>query len=247
MIKSSTLIGLFCLISAGYMAQNMTKIPYPATRKSDQTDTYFGTTVADPYRWLEDDRSAETEAWVKAENKVTYDYLAKIPFREKIRDRLTHIWSFEKTGAPFKKGKYYFNYYNSGTQNQSTLMIREGITGTPRILLDPNTLSTEGTVSLSGLGISNDVKYLAYATSKAGSDWEEIRIMEIQSGKILDDKLSWVKFSSISWQGNGFYYSRFDAPVKGSELTAGNVNHKIYFHMAGTTQDQDKLIYEDKA
>jgi prolyl oligopeptidase len=125
-------------------------------------------------------------------------------------------------------------------------MIRNGITGTPRLLLDPNTLSADGTVSLSGLGISADVKYLAYATSKAGSDWEEIRVMEIQTGKILEDKLSWVKFSGISWQGNGFYYSRFDTPAKGSELTAGNVNHKVYFHIAGTSQDQDKLVYEDK-
>jgi prolyl oligopeptidase len=222
------------------------KITYPTTRKTDQTDTYFGTPVPDPYRWLENDRSAETEAWVKAENKVTYDYLSKIPFREKIRERLTKIWSFEKTGAPFKKGPYYFSYYNTGTQNQSILQIREGVNGHSRTLLDPNKLSDDGTVSLSGLGISKDVKYLAYATSKAGSDWEEIRVMDIQSGKILDDKLSWVKFSSIAWQGNGFYYSRFDAPEKGKELTAGNINHKIYYHLTGTAQDKDQLIYEDK-
>ncbi|MFI5150401.1 MAG: prolyl oligopeptidase family protein [Bacteroidia bacterium] len=248
MRKSALKLVLFLSIPALWNAQTPAKgtLTYPPSRKTDQTDIYFGTSVADPYRWLEDDRSAETEAWVKAENKVTNDYLGKIPYREKIRERLKHIWSFEKAGAPFKKGKYYFNYHNSGTQNQSVLMIRDGINGIPKVLLDPNKLSDEGTVSLSGIGISNDLKYLAYATSKAGSDWEEIRVMELESGKILEDKLNWVKFSSISWKGNGFYYSRFDAPIKGTELTAGNVNHKIYFHEAGTAQEKDKLIYEDK-
>ena len=223
------------------------KIHYPQTRKSDQKDVYFGTTIADPYRWLEDDRSAETEAWVKDENKVTYDYLAKIPFRKKIHERLTKIWSFEKTGAPFKKGKYYFNYHNSGTQNQSVLMIREGIYGKERLLLDPNTLSTDGTVALSSIGISADGKYLAYASSKAGSDWEEIHVMEIASGKPLRDHLMWVKFSGIAWQKDGFYYSRFDEPKKGTEFSAKNVNHKIYFHKAGSEQEQDLLVYEDKS
>jgi prolyl oligopeptidase len=222
------------------------KIHYPQTRKSEQTDTYFGTPVADPYRWLEDDRSVETEAWVKEENKVTSDYLAKIPFRNKIHDRLTRIWSFEKNGAPFRKGKYYFNYHNSGTQNQSVLMIREGIDGKKSPLLDPNTLSSDGTVSLSNIGISKDGKYLAYATSKAGSDWEEVYVKEIETGKTLKDRLLWVKFSGLAWQGNGFYYSRFDEPKKGKEFSAKNVNHKVYFHTAGSTQAEDKLIYEDK-
>ncbi len=223
-----------------------THITYPKTVKGNQTDTYFGTVIADPYRWLENDRSAETEAWVKEENKVTYDYLSTIPFREKIRERLKKIWSFEKNGALFKKGNYYFNYHNTGTQNQSVLQIRQGLSGAPRPLLDPNTLSSDGTVSLAGIGISHDAKYLAYSTSKAGSDWEDIQILEITSGKVLADHLRWVKFSNIAWKGDGFYYSRFDEPAKGAELTAKNLNHKIYFHRAGTEQDQDQLIYEDK-
>ncbi|HEV7230591.1 MAG TPA: prolyl oligopeptidase family serine peptidase [Bacteroidia bacterium] len=220
---------------------------YPKTRQCDQKDTYFGTVIDDPYRWLENDRSAETEAWVKDENKVTYDYLSKIPFRDKLRERLTKIWSFEKNGAPFKKGRYYFNYHNSGTQNQAVLMIREGINGIPKSLLDPNTLSNDGTVALGSIGISKDGKYLAYATSKAGSDWEDIHVLEIESGKLLNDHLLWVKFSGISWQKNGFYYSRFDEPQKGHEFSAKNVNHKVYFHTVGTLQGDDKLVYEDKA
>jgi prolyl oligopeptidase len=237
---------LLCLAIASCQSPRP-ELHYPKTRQCDQKDTYFGTVIADPYRWLENDRSAETEAWVKDENKVTYDYLSKIPFRGKIHERLTKIWSFEKNGAPFKKGKYYFNYLNSGTQNQAVLMIRDGIQGTPKPLLDPNTLSTDGTIALSSIGISKDGKYLAYATSKAGSDWEDIHIMEIESRKLLADHLLWVKFSGISWQKNGFYYSRFDEPQKGKEFSAKNINHKVYFHTVGSTQADDKLVYEDKS
>jgi prolyl oligopeptidase len=244
---------LIALVFTGFLLQtgcssqpHSGSITYPLTRKTGQTDTYFGTAVTDPYRWLEDDRSAETEAWVKKENEVTYDYLAKIPFRENIRKRLTKIWSFEKTGAPFKKGKYYFNYHNTGTQNQSVLMIREGINGTPRILLDPNTLSADGTISLSSINISKDGRYLGYATSKAGSDWETIQVMEIESGRKLADKLEWVKFSGIAWKDDGFYYGAFDAPAKRTEFTAKNINQKIFFHQVGKLQMQDQLIFEDK-
>ncbi len=227
-------------------SQSYGKLIYPATQKSDQKDIYFGNTVFDPYRWLENDHSEETEAWVKKENEVTYDYLSKIPYREKIRDRLTKIWSFEKVGTPFHKGKYYLYYYNSGTQNQSVLMIREGSQGVSRILLDPNTLSADGTVSLSVISLSKDGKYLAYATSKAGSDWETIQIMEIETGKVLGDRLEWVKFSEIAWKGDGFYYGRFDAPGAGKEMTAKNENQKIWYHHTGTDQSQDILFFEDK-
>jgi len=222
------------------------KIHYPETRKGTQTDTYFGVTVADPYRWLEDDRSSETESWVKKENEVTYAYLQKIPYREKMRERMKQIWSFEKVGAPFKKGNYYFNYYNTGTQNQSVLMIRDGINGTPRPLLDPNSLSADGTVSLATISISKDGKYLDYATSKAGSDWEEIHILEIATGKLLPEQLLWIKFSAIAWKGDGFYYSRFETPAKGTELTVKAENQKIYFHRLKTSQTEDVLFYEDK-
>jgi prolyl oligopeptidase len=221
-------------------------ITYPATRTCAQTDTYFGTAIADPYRWLEDDRSAETEKWVKDQNKVTNDYLSKITFRDKIRERLTKIWSFERSSPPFKKGKYYFNTYNSGIQNQAILQVRQTPGEKPRTLLDPNTFSTDGTVALAGSSASRNGKYLAYATSKAGSDWEEIQVMEIESGKLLSDKLEWVKFSGMSWQGDGFYYSRFDKPSAGREFSDKNINHKIFFHTVGTTQERDKLIYEDK-
>jgi prolyl oligopeptidase len=221
-------------------------IIYPQTQKSNQTDDYFGTRVADPYRWLEDDRSAETSAWVTAENKVTYDYLSQIPYREDIRKRLTKIWSFEKKSAPFKKGKHYFFYGNTGTQNQNVLFMADSPDRPAKVLLDPNTLSADGTVALSGTGISKDGKYLAYATSKAGSDWEDIYVLEINSGKLLKDHLLWVKFTGIAWKGDGFYYSRFDTPEKGKEFSAKNVNHKVFFHKAGTAQENDQLIYEDK-
>jgi prolyl oligopeptidase len=243
---------LFLFAAAGFAGCINTSKPksglaYPLAHKTDTTNTYFDVKVADPYRWLENDRSPETEAWVQEENKVTGDYLSKIPFRDKIRSRLTKIWSFEKNGAPFRKGNYYFSYHNSGTQNQAVLQIRNGINSTPEVLLDPNTLSDDGTVALSTIGISSDGQYLAYATSKAGSDWESIHVMEIKSRKVLRDQLLWVKFSAIAWQKDGFYYSRFDEPAKGKEFSAKNLNHKIYYHKAGTLQETDMLIYEDKS
>jgi prolyl oligopeptidase len=249
-MKTQVFIFLFAtasLISCTNTSKTKSGLTYPAAHKTDSINTYFGVKVADPYRWLENDRSPETEAWVKEENKVTGEYLSKIPFRDKIRSRLTKIWSFEKNGAPFRKGNYYFSYHNSGTQNQAVLQIRNGINGTPEVLLDPNTLSEDGTVALSTIGISGDGQYLAYATSKAGSDWESIHVMEIKSRKVLRDQLLWVKFSAIAWQKDGFYYSRFDEPAKGKEFSAKNLNHKIYYHKAGTLQETDVLVYEDES
>jgi prolyl oligopeptidase len=222
------------------------KMSYPATRKTDSADTYFGTTIPDPYRWLEDDRSAETGEWVKEQNKVTFDYLATIPYRDKIKERLTKIWNFAKVSAPFKKGKRYFFYKNDGIQNQSVLYVQEGLNGTPKLLLDPNTLAADGTASLGGLGVSKDGKYLAYSINRAGSDWSEIYTMEIESGKKLADEIKWVKFSDIAWKGNGFYYSAYDAPKGGSELSDKNEFHKVYYHKIGDAQSKDELIYEDK-
>lgn len=219
-------------------------VTYPETRKTDTVDDYFGTKVADPYRWLEDDNSEETKNWVKAQNKVTFGYLEQITSRNKIKERLTKIWNFEKMSTPYKKGKYYIYSQNNGIQNQGVMYYRDGLNGTPKVLLDPNTLSTDGTVSLSGTSISHDGKYMAYGTSKSGSDWVEYDVLEIETGKKLTDHISWVKFSGVSWQGDGFYYSRYDAP-KGSELSAKNEFHKVYFHKVGTSQDEDKLIYND--
>ncbi len=240
------LIVIVVSIAASYVSSDPVKIKYPVTRKTDTVDTYFGTKIADSYRWLEDDRSAETGEWVKAQNKVTFDYLATIPFRKKVKDRLTQIWNFAKVSSPFKKGKNYFFYKNNGIQNQSVLYVQSGLNGTPKVLLDPNVLANDGTVSLGGLSVSKDGRYLAYSINRAGSDWSEIYTMEIESGKKLADKIKWVKFSDMAWKGNGFYYSAYDAPVAGSELSNKNEYHKVFYHKIGDTQNNDALIYEDK-
>lgn len=238
------LVALVLTSCSGDSGSKIPAVTYPETRKTDTVDDYFGTRVADPYRWLEDDKSEETKNWVQAQNKVTFGYLEQIPSRNKIKERLTKIWNFEKMSTPYKKGKYYIYSLNNGIQNQGVLYYREGLNGTPKVLLDPNTLSADGTVSLSGTSISQDGKYMAYGTSKSGSDWVEYDVLEVETGKKLTDHLKWVKFSGISWQGDGFYYSRYDAP-KGSELSAKNEFHKVYYHKVGTSQDEDKLIYND--
>ena len=222
------------------------KINYPVTNKVAQSDTYFGTQVADPYRWLENDTSAETGAWVKAENKVTNDYLAKIPFRDQIHKRLEALWDFPKMEVPFSKGEWVFFRKNDGMQNQSVIYVQKGVSGEPRVLLDPNTLSADGTVAVGDLNVSHDGKYMAYSINKAGSDWAEFFVMDIATGKNLPDKIEWVKFSGASWQGDGFYYSRYDAPTNGKELSNRNEYHKVYFHKLGTPQSDDKLIFENR-
>lgn len=223
------------------------KINYPATPKSGVTDDYSGVTVADPYRWLEDDNSAETSAWVQAQNGVTGSYLGKIPFREAFRKRLTGLWNFQRYGVPFRKGKYYFFTLNNGTQNQSVLYIQEGMNGQPRVFLDPNTLSADGTTALASYAASQDGRYFAYAIAKAGSDWNEIYVMETATGRQLGDKLEWVKFSDIAWEGNGFYYSRYDKPGEGGEFSSRNEFKKVYYHRVGDPQERDRLVYENKA
>lgn len=240
------LLAFFAACSGNKENKETAKMNYPVTRKTDTVDTYFGTKVPDPYRWLEDDKSSETGEWVKAQNKVTFDYLATIPFRDKIKDRLTKIWNFAKVSTPFKKGKRYFFYKNDGIQNQSVLYVQEGLNGTPKLLLDPNTLATDGTASLGGLAISKDGKYLAYSINRAGSDWSEIYSMEIESGKKLADEIKWVKFSDIAWKNDGFYYSAYGAPKGGSELSNKNEFHKVFYHRIGDAQDKDVLVYEDK-
>jgi prolyl oligopeptidase len=222
------------------------KLPYPVARKTDQTDEYFGTKVSDPYRWLEDKDSKETAEWVAAENKVTFGYLEQIPFRNQIKDRLTQIWNYPKYGAPFKKGNNYFFFKNDGLQNQAVLYKQSSLEAQPEVFLDPNKLSTDGTTSLSGQSFSADNKYMAYSTSGGGSDWNTWYVMDVATKKQLSDKLEWVKFSGAAWQKDGFYYSRYDAPKSGNELSNKNEFHKIYFHKLGTPQSADKLVYEDK-
>ena len=219
-------------------------LKYPETKKCDTTDNYFGTSVADPYRWLEDDFSDETANWVKAQNEVTNNYLAKISYRDKMKNRLQEIMNYPKESAPSKKGSRYFFYRNDGLQNQSVLYYKNSLDGEAVELLDPNKLSDNGTVALSNLGISDDGNYLGYAISRNGSDWEEIFVKNIETGETLNDHLMWVKFTSIAWKDDGFFYSRFPEPT--NELSGVNENGQLYYHKVGTDQKEDKLAYEDK-
>ncbi|TAL59321.1 MAG: S9 family peptidase, partial [Bacteroidetes bacterium] len=244
LIFYSSLLFLAACGSAEQKQANIEHLPYPQTKKVDTIDDYFGTKIADPYRWLEDDNSEETKQWVEAENKVTFDYLGKIPFRQQVKDRLTEVWNYEKFGAPFKKGKYYFFYKNDGLQNQSVLYVQEGLTGTPKTLIDPNTLAADGTTSLSGISIREDGKYIAYNLAKSGSDWTDIVTLEIENGKALSDTIHWVKFSQASWKGDGFYYSTYPTPTSHA-YSGKNENNKAFFHKLGTKQSEDKVIYAD--
>lgn len=223
------------------------QLTYPETAKTDVVDTYFGTSVPDPYRWLENDTSAQTAAWVAAQNKVTGEYLSKIPFRGALLRRLTAVADYEKIGAPAKKhGKYYF-YKNDGLQNQSVLYVQNSLDGEARVMLDPNKLSADGTVAFTGTSFSHDGKYMAYTISRSGSDWTEIYVIDTESGQTLDDHIVWAKFTGAAWHGDGFYYSAYDAPEAGKEYSNVNENHKIYYHKLGTPQSADRLVYENKA
>ena len=222
---------------------------YPQTKKGNVTDDYFGTKVADPYRWLEYDTAADVAEWVKAENKITHDYLDQIPFRKKIKERLTQIWNFPKYGTPFKEGEFYYFYKNNGLQNQSVLYRTKNLndTSATELFLDPNKLSDDGTASLASVAFSKDHQLCAVGVAQSGSDWNEIFVMDVASKNKLSDKISWVKFSGATWCGNGFYYSRYDEPKKGKEFSNQNQFMKIYYHEMGKKQSDDKLIYEDKA
>ncbi|MFV8783525.1 prolyl oligopeptidase family serine peptidase [Microbulbifer sp. SA54] len=221
-------------------------LSYPATRKDDVVDTYFGTEVADPYRWLEDDRSAETESWVKAQNAVTFGYLDQIGYRETLKQRLEQLWNYEKVGSPFKEGDYTYFYRNDGLQNQYVVWRKKG-DGEAEVFLDPNTFSEDGTTSLASLQFSKDGSIVAYSISEGGSDWRKIIIMDAETRQVLEEPLVDVKFSGISWVGNeGFYYSSYDKP-EGSELSAKTDQHKLYFHKLGEPQSADELIFGGKA
>ena len=220
---------------------------YPAAARGTQVDVYHGVSIADPYRWLEDTDSPETKAWVEAENKLTDSFLATIPERTAIKNRLTEIWNYARFSAPFKEGGRYFYFQNTGLQNQSVLYVQDGKGSAPRVLLDPNLLSPDGTVALSGQAASDDGHYLAYSISTSGSDWQELHVRDANiGGRDLHDTVKWVKFSGISWthDNKGFFYSRYDEPTSGNKMTNVNRNHKIYYHRLGRPQSRDELIYD---
>ncbi len=232
----------------GKLIKNMdNRIEYPATERENVVDNYFGTEVADPYRWLEDDNSERTAAWVKAQNEVTFDYLSKIPFRDAIRERLTELWDYPKESAPSKKGDWYYFFRNDGLQNQSVIYRKRSLESDEcEVFLDPNTFSDDGTVALASAAFSKDGKYLAYATAASGSDWIEIRVMETETRRVLDDCIKWVKVSGATWAPDnvGFYYSAYDAPKDGV-YSSKNEYQKVYYHRVGTPQSADRLVYSD--
>ena len=234
------------VISAEATAQNAGQpLRYPPSVKSDQVDDYHGARVADPYRWLEDVDSPETARWVASQNEITFSYLAGIPERAAIKDRLTKLWDYPKYGVPFREGDRSFWFENSGLQNQAVLYVRDNRKANPRVLLDPNTLSSDGTVALAGLQVSDNGRLLAYAVSASGSDWQEFRVRDIETAQDLSDTLKWIKFSGMSWtkDNKGFFYSRYDEP-KADSLTGVNKFQKLYYHRIGTPQSKDVLIYE---
>jgi prolyl oligopeptidase len=220
-------------------------LAYPKPKTVEQVDDYHGVKVADPYRWLEDTDSADTHAWVEEENKLTFGYLEQIPYRKAIRDRMMKLWNFERFTVPQQQGGRYFYQHNNGLQNQNVLLVAEALNAEPRQLLDPNTLSSDGTVALAGEAVTDDGKLMAYGTAASGSDWEEWHLRDVDTGKDLPDLIKWVKFSGASWSkdGKGFYYSRYDEP-KGTALRDANYFQKLYYHKLGTTQSEDRLIYE---
>src|SRR5262245_45081515 len=239
------LLGTSLGVIAALSALSAQGIQYPATKTVDHVDTYHGVRIADPYRWLEDDTSPETAAWVEAQNKVTFAYLDKIPYRAQLNKRLNALYNYAKYSSPSRRGENYFFTKNDGLQNQSVLYIQKGLNGTPDVLIDPNKWSEDGTERLAGFAASKDGKLMVYGVQRSGSDWTEYRVMDLTTKKPLSDRIEWVKVSNIAWRGNGFYYSRYPQPAKGKELSSINEDHQVYYHRIGTPQSQDELVYED--
>ena len=226
---------------------SVAQIKYPETKKVTQVDDYFGTKVSDPYRWLEDDKSVETAEWVTEQNKVTQNYLSKIPYRGQVRKRLEEMWNYPKYSSPRKEGEYYYYYKNDGLQNQSILYRQKGLSGTPEVFIDPNKMSKDGTAAVGSPAFSKNKKYAAFMIAQAGSDWQDAYVIDVNTKQQLPDKVQWIKFSGLSWKGNdGFYYSRYPEPDEKSKLSKQNQFHKIYYHKLGTAQSSDMLVYEDK-
>jgi prolyl oligopeptidase len=246
-MKRTTCLLALAVLSYSYShAQQMTikTLPYPKTKKVDTVDTYFGTKVPDPYRWLENDQAPDTKAWVKEENKVTQDYLKQIPYREEIRKRLEVLWNYEKYSAPFKEGQYTYFYKNDGLQSQAVLYRQTGDNGTPEIFLDPNKFSAEGTTSLQGIDFTKNGDLAAYQISEGGSDWRKVIVLKTSDKSVVGDTLKDVKFSGLAWKGTeGFYYSSYDKPTDGSQLSGLTQYHKLYYHKLGTPQSTDQLIF----
>lgn len=236
--------GLLASCSGQKQAENtLNTMQYPLTDTVAHTDEYFGTTVADPFRWLEDDMSEQTADWVKRQNEVTDSYLAQIPFRQQIRDRLEQLYDYEKYSAPSREGDYYYFAKNDGLQNQSVLYRQKGLDGEPEVFIDPNKFAEDGTIAYSGGDFSQNYRYFAYLTSESGSDWRKIYVMDVESKQLLTDTIDRAKFTGVSWKGDeGFYYSTYDAP-EGSELSAMNMYHKVYFHKLGTPQSEDEVVF----
>lgn len=227
--------------------KSFSQVKYPETKKVNQVDDYFGTKVADPYRWLEDDNSEETKEWVIAENKVTQSYLSDIPFYDKVKARLEEMWNYPKYSSPFKQGEWYYFYKNDGLQNQSVLYRQKGLNGVPEVFIDPNQMSKDGTAAIGTPSFSKNKKYAVYLEAQAGSDWQVGHVMNVATKQLTPDSVNYIKFSGTSWKGDdGFYYSRYPNSDEKSKLTNQNQNHKVYYHKLGTSQNDDVLIYEDK-
>ena len=245
---NASLMSAMVLIAAASPAQTTANAPltYPAAERGTQVDDYHGTSVADPYRWLEDVDAPATKSWVEAENRLTDSFLATIPERAAIRNRLTRLWNYARYSAPFKENGRYFYFENTGLQNQSVLFVQDARNAPARVLLDPNTLSSDGTVALSGTAASDDGHLLAYSISTSGSDWQELHVRDVDTGRDLADTVKWVKFSGISWthDNRGFFYSRYDEPTSGNKMTNANRNHKLYYHRVGQPQSRDELVYD---
>ena len=238
---------IFLLVPMLLSVSLFSQIKYPETKKVNQVDEYFGTKVPDPYRWLEDDNSAETKDWVEAENKVTHQYLSSIPFYNKVKSRLEEMWNYAKYSSPFKEGDWYYFYKNDGLQNQSVLYRQKGLTGTPEVFIDPNAMSKDGTAAIGTPAFSKNKKYAVYLEAQAGSDWQIAHVMNVADKQLLNDSVNYIKFSGTSWKGDeGFYYSRYPTPDEKNKLTNQNQNHKVYYHQLGTPQSEDALVYEDK-
>ena len=236
-------------LTQNLMSQDQAALTYPNTKQVDQTDDYFGLTVADPYRWLEDDvrQSEEVAQWVKDQNEVSFGYIEKLPYRKEIQARLTKLWDFEKYSAPFRRGDRYYFQKNDGLQNQYVLYKMDSLDAEPKVLIDPNSWSKDGTIALGGMAFSDDGKYLAYGVQDSGSDWRTWRVMEIETGDLLADELDWIKFGGASWSkdSKGFFYNRYDEPSKEAEFTSLNLNQKVYYHRIGFDQSEDELIHAD--
>lgn len=240
--------GLVCLLAIGSFAKGGDKMTYPNSKKIDHVDELHGVKVPDPYRWLEDDvrESRDVAAWVEAENKLTFAYLEAIPQRESIKKRLTELWNYEKFSAPFKSGGRYFFFKNDGLQNQAVLYKQETLNAEPSVLIDPNRWSKDGTIALGATSFSDDGRYCAYSVAESGSDWNTWRVLEVETGRLLEDEIKWVKFSGATWTADnrGFFYGRFDEPAKGAAFQKTNLNQKVYYHRIGTSQSQDVLVYQ---